>query len=75
MPELVPGCLHSSPASSRLRAARLRAAAGAAKPRAPSATSIPAMLSLLHAEWDALMLESYELKDQLDKARKVHARS
>ena len=27
------------------------------------------MLSLLHAEWDALMLESFELKSQLDTAR------
>eukprot|EP01113_Clastostelium_recurvatum_P037840 TRINITY_DN5573_c0_g1_i2.p1 TRINITY_DN5573_c0_g1~~TRINITY_DN5573_c0_g1_i2.p1 ORF type:complete len:500 (+),score=118.50 TRINITY_DN5573_c0_g1_i2:135-1634(+) len=39
------------------------------KPRPVAATSIPSMLQLFQNEWDALMLETYTLKDQLDKVR------
>jgi len=40
------------------------------RPRPATATSIPGMLTLLQSEWDALMSETYELKSQLDTARK-----
>lgn len=39
------------------------------KPRPPSATSIPGILSLLQNEWDALMLETYAYKQQLESLR------
>jgi len=39
------------------------------KPRPPTATSIPSMLQLFQNEWDALMLETYSLKEQLDSVR------
>ncbi|KAL1526962.1 hypothetical protein AB1Y20_015651 [Prymnesium parvum] len=39
------------------------------KPRPLAATSIPGMLSLFQNEWDALMLETYTLKQQLDTVR------
>jgi pre-mRNA-processing factor 19 len=39
------------------------------KPRPPTATSIPSMISLFQNEWDALMLETYNLKQQLDTTR------
>jgi len=42
----------------------------AVRPRPPSATSIPSMLSLLQGEWDAVMGETYELKTHLDTTRK-----
>jgi pre-mRNA-processing factor 19 len=38
-------------------------------PRPTTATSIPAMLSLFQNEWDAVMLETYSLKQQLDSVR------
>lgn len=40
------------------------------RPRPPTATSIPSLISLLQNEWDALMLETYSLKNQLDMTRK-----
>lgn len=45
------------------------------KPRPTTATSIPAMLSLFQSEWDALMLETYSLKQQLDTVRQELANS
>lgn len=40
------------------------------RPRPPTATSIPSLISLFQNEWDALMLETYSLKNQLDITRK-----
>eukprot|EP00284_Hemiselmis_tepida_P015402 CAMPEP_0174935168 /NCGR_PEP_ID=MMETSP1355-20121228/52602_1 /TAXON_ID=464990 /ORGANISM="Hemiselmis tepida, Strain CCMP443" /LENGTH=119 /DNA_ID=CAMNT_0016181833 /DNA_START=49 /DNA_END=404 /DNA_ORIENTATION=- len=40
-----------------------------AKPRATNATSLPGMFSAFQAEWDALVLESFELRKVLDKTR------
>lgn len=39
------------------------------KPRPPTLTSIPALLSTFQNEWDALILESYQLKQQLAETR------
>jgi len=39
------------------------------KPRPTTATSIPATLQIFQNEWDALMLETYTLKQQLDSVR------
>jgi len=41
----------------------------AVKPRPPTATSIPGLLHTFQNEWDALMLETYTLKQQLDSVR------
>ncbi|KAL5113561.1 hypothetical protein ACEQ8H_008570 [Pleosporales sp. CAS-2024a] len=38
-------------------------------PRAPSLTSIPALLSAFQNEWDAIVLESHTLKQQLAQTR------
>lgn len=38
-------------------------------PRAPNLTSIPALLSAFQNEWDALVLESHTLKQQLSQTR------
>lgn len=39
------------------------------KPRPPTLTSIPALLSTFQNEWDALILEAYQLKQQLAETR------
>ena len=39
------------------------------KPRPVDATSIPALLSLMQNEWDAFVLESFELKKHLHQTR------
>lgn len=44
-------------------------------PRPITATSIPGLLSLFQNEWDALMLETFQLKQQLDTVRKELAHS
>lgn len=41
----------------------------AVKPRPMAATSIPGMLSLFQNEWDALMLETFTVKQQLETVR------
>ncbi|KAI1326681.1 WD40-repeat-containing domain protein [Xylariaceae sp. FL0255] len=39
------------------------------RPRAPALTSIPALLTTFQNEWDALALETYNLKEQLARTR------
>lgn len=39
------------------------------RPRPPTLTSIPALLSTFQNEWDALALETYKLKQQLSQTR------
>ncbi|EMC98384.1 hypothetical protein BAUCODRAFT_32416 [Baudoinia panamericana UAMH 10762] len=39
------------------------------KPRPPTLTSIPALLSTFQNEWDALVLETFQLKQQLAETR------
>lgn len=39
------------------------------KPRPPTATSIPSLLSIFQNEWDALALESYQIKQLLHQTR------
>ncbi|KAI0148379.1 WD40-repeat-containing domain protein [Xylariaceae sp. FL1272] len=39
------------------------------RPRPPTLTSIPALLSTFQNEWDALALETYNLKEQLARTR------
>jgi len=59
----------------RCRVAQLTADAAAAagnkavRPRPLTATSIPGMLTLFQDEWDALMLETHQVKQHLDTVR------
>ena len=39
------------------------------RPRPPTLTSIPSLLSVFQNEWDALALETYTLRQQLIQAR------
>lgn len=39
------------------------------KPRPPTLTSIPSLLSIFQNEWDALALETYNLRQQLMQTR------
>lgn len=39
------------------------------RPRPPNATSIPSLLSIFQNEWDALALETYQIKQQLYQTR------
>ena len=41
----------------------------AVRPRPLAATSIPGMLTLFQDEWDALMLETHQVKTHLDTVR------
>jgi hypothetical protein len=41
------------------------------KPRTATATSIPAMLQTFQNEWDALMMETFELRKQLDQVQRA----
>ncbi|QDS77384.1 hypothetical protein FKW77_005948 [Venturia effusa] len=43
--------------------------ARAVRPRPPTLTSIPALLSTFQNEWDAVVLEAYTLKQQLSQTR------
>ena len=45
------------------------------KPRVSAATTIPGMLTLFQNEWDALMLECFTLKQQLETVRQELGRS
>ena len=42
---------------------------GAAAPRPPTHSSIPALLTALQNEWDALVLETFTLKQQYNSTR------
>ncbi|KAI8855325.1 WD40-repeat-containing domain protein [Chytridium lagenaria] len=39
------------------------------RPRPPTVNSVPALLSLLQNEWDSVMLETYQLKQQYHQSR------
>ena len=41
----------------------------ATKPRSSSSSNIPSILSTLQSEWDTLMLETFNMKQQLDLGR------
>lgn len=45
------------------------AANSVVRPRPPTATSVPGLLALLQSEWDALVLESYQVKQSLESTK------
>ncbi|KAI0281618.1 WD40 repeat-like protein [Russula aff. rugulosa BPL654] len=47
----------------------VKASPGAAVPRPPTHSSIPALLTALQNEWDALVLETFTLKQQYNSTR------
>ncbi|KAJ7462812.1 WD40-repeat-containing domain protein [Mycena galericulata] len=47
----------------------IKASPGTAAPRPPTQTSIPALLRTLQDEWDALVLETFALKQQYNSTR------
>ena len=44
-------------------------------PLPPKATSIPNMLRLFQDEWDSLVLETFQLKEELNKTRQEQVRA
>ncbi|RKO89430.1 WD40-repeat-containing domain protein [Blyttiomyces helicus] len=46
-----------------------------AKPRAPSASSVPTLLLTLQNEWDSVVLETYQLKQQYHNVRQELSRA
>ncbi len=45
------------------------------RPRPPTLTSIPSLLSVLQSEWDALALETYTLRQHLTQTRQELSRA
>ncbi len=48
---------------------------GATKPRIATTSSVPGLLAMFQNEWDALMLETFHLKKNLDTVRKELSQS
>ncbi|KAF9584268.1 glycerol ethanol, ferric requiring protein [Lunasporangiospora selenospora] len=47
----------------------IKSTPGTVKPRPPTMTSIPSILSVLQNEWDSIMLETFTLKQQYQQVR------
>ncbi|KAF9161530.1 Pre-mRNA-processing factor 19 [Mortierella sp. AD011] len=47
----------------------IKTSPGTVKPRPPTMTSIPSILSVLQNEWDSIMLETFTLKQQYQQVR------
>jgi len=47
----------------------------AVRPRPPTATSVPGLMQIFQSEWDALMLETYTLKQHLETVRQELAQA
>lgn len=50
-------------------------ATSVAKPRPPTLTSLPSLLSVFQSEWDSTMLEIYSLKQQYQQVRQELSRA